>query len=117
MDARAPRSYVIGMIRRRDDHKALSDRQLRHWLTVSDMQGRVLDASYLEPGTDLYAVLARAMNRLAAEGWTIEDDGRYGSFFCNREGVRRFIHVRPTDPAVTDLYGPSTFDPCPTCGE
>jgi hypothetical protein len=117
MDASAPRSYVVGMIRRRDDRKGLSDRQLPHWLTVSDMQGRVLDASSLEPGTDLYAVLARSMDRLAAEGWTIEDDGRYGSFFCNREGVRRFVHVRPTDPAVTDLYGPSTFDPCPTCGE
>ena len=101
------------MIRRRDDRKPLSNRRLPHWLTVSDMQGRVLDATSLEPGTDLFAVLARAMDRLAAEGWTIEDDGRYGSFFCNRDGVRRFVHIRPTDPAVTDLYGPSTFERVP----
>jgi len=81
------------------------------------MQGRVLDATLLEPGTDLHAALACAMDRLAMEGWAIEDDGRYGSFFCNRAGVRRLVHVRPTDPAVTDLYGPSTFDRCPSCGE
>ena len=105
------------MIRRRDDHKPLADRQHPHWLTVSDMQGRVLESTWLEPGTDMYAVLARAMDRLAAQGWTIEDDGRFGSFFCNRDGTRRFVHVRPTDPAVTDLYGPSTFERCPTCGE
>ena len=105
------------MIRRRDDHKPLSDRRLPHWLTVSDMQGRVLDSTALAAGTDLYAALARAMDRLAAEGWSIEDDGRYGSFFCNRDGIRRFVHVRPTDPSVTDLYGPSTFERCPTCGD
>jgi hypothetical protein len=105
------------MIRRRDDHKPLSQRQLPHWLTVSDMHGGVLDSTALPPGTDLYAVLAREMDRLAAEGWSIEDDGRYGSFFCNRDGVRRFVHIRPTDPAITDLYGPSSFEPCPTCGE
>jgi hypothetical protein len=105
------------MIRRREHRKPLSDRRGPHWLTVSDMQGRLLDSTALEAGTDLYAALARAMDRLAAEGWTIEDDGRYGSFFCNRNGIRRFVHLRPTDPAVTDLYGPSTFDPCPTCGE
>ena len=52
------------MIRRRDDRKPLSDRQAPHWLTVSDMQGRVLDASSLAPGIDLYAVLAREMDRL-----------------------------------------------------
>jgi hypothetical protein len=81
------------------------------------MQGRVLDSTALAIGTALYAELARAMDRLAADGWSIEDDGRYGSFFCNRNGVRRFVHVRPTDPAVSDLYGPSTFERCPTCGE
>ena len=105
------------MIRRRDDHKPLSDRQLPHWLTVSDMQGRVLESTSLQPGTDLLAVLARAVERLAAEGWSIEDHGRYGSFFCHRDGVRRLVHIRPTDPAVIDLYGPSTFEACPTCGE
>jgi hypothetical protein len=101
------------MIRRRDDRQPLSNRRDPHWLTVSDMQGRVLESTPLEPGTDLLAVLARAMERLAGEGWHIEDDGRYASFFCNRDGV----HIRPTDPAITDLYGPSTFESCPTCGE
>jgi hypothetical protein len=105
------------MIRRRDDRKPLSNRRDPHWLAVSDMQGRVLDSSPLAPGTDLYAALARAMDRVAAEGWSIEDDSRYGSFFCHRDGVRRFVHVRPTDPAVIDLYGPATFERCPTCGE
>jgi len=105
------------MIRRRDDRRPLADRRQPHWLTVSDMHGRLLECTTLEPGTDLYAVLARAMDRLAADGWRIEDDGRFGSFFCNRDGERRFVHIRPTDPAAADLYGPSTFEACPTCGE
>jgi hypothetical protein len=117
MDARPARPYGFGMIRRRDDRKPLSDRREPHWLTVSDMQGAILDCTALEPGTDLYAVLARTMDRLANEGWIIEDDGRFGSFFCHRDGVRRFVHIRPTDPAAGDLYGPSSFEPCPTCRE
>src|ERR1700683_1811535 len=78
------RSDGVGVIARRDERKPLSNRRDPHWLTVSDMQGRVLDSSPLEPGTDLYAELARTMDRLAADGWSIEDDGGFGSFFCHR---------------------------------
>ena len=81
------------------------------------MLGHVLESTPIDLSADLYNVMARTIDRWAAVGWTIEDDGRHGSFFCNRSGVRRFVHIRPTDPAVTDLYGPSTFEPCPTCGE
>jgi len=105
------------MIRRRQPHQPLADRSHPHWLTVNDMLGNVLESDPIEVGADLYQVLARAMARLTAAGWTIEDDGRYGSFFCHRNGVRRFVLLRPTDPAQTDLYGPSAHQTCPSCGD
>ena len=104
------------MIRRRHDHKPLADRNCPHWLTVSDMYGHLLESELIASGTDLYDIIARTMDRWSAEGWTIEDDGRYGSFFCTRDGIRRFVHIRPTDPEAP-LIGPSWYEQCPTCGE
>lgn len=80
------------------------------------MQGQILECDALAAGADLWAVLAGTMDRLAAEGWTIEDDGRLGNFFCHRDGVRRFVDLQPTDPAAPP-YGPSWYPACPSCEE
>jgi hypothetical protein len=100
------------MIRRRSIHDPLTDRTHPHWLVVSNMQGQILECKFLEPGADLWAALARTMDHLTSEGWTIEDDGRLGDFFCCRDGERRFVHLRPTDPAAPP-YGPSWHSGCP----
>ena len=107
---------VIGMIRRGSPPDPLADRTHPHWLVVSGMHGQILDSEPLAPGADLGAVLAAAMDRLSAAGWTIEHDGRRGHFFCHRDGVRHFVHLRPTDPAVSP-YGPSWYPACPGCEE
>jgi len=90
-------SIVIGMVRRRATAGPLADRTHPHWLVVSDMQGQILDCEPVTAAADPWTVLAAAMQRLSAAGWTIENDGRRGHFFCHREGVRRFVHLRPTD--------------------
>lgn len=100
------------MIRRRSTPDPLTEfRHLRHWLTVADALGKLLESQALEAGTDLRAVLNATMDRLRAEGWGIEGDGRYGSFYANRNGVRQFVHLRPTDPQGQELgcgYFPQT---------
>lgn len=109
--------YRKAMIRRRDDYQPLSDRTHPHWLTVSDMFGAVVDCESIAIGTDLPQYLARIMQQWLEQGWKIEDDGSRGNFFCSKSGVRRFVQIRPTDPAQSNLYGPSVYESCPTCGE
>jgi hypothetical protein len=85
-------------------------------LTVRDMAGALLEVESIEVGTDLRAFLARTVERLTAEGWVIENDGRYGSFFCHREGARRIVQLQSADPDQPQI-GPSTHPACPGCGE
>lgn len=105
------------MIRRRDDYQPLRDRTHPHWFTVSDMFGTVLDYEAIEVGTDLRRYLTLKMQLWSEQGWKIEDDGSHGNFFCSKAGVRRFVQIRPTDPVEPQLYGPSVYESCPTCGE
>jgi hypothetical protein len=104
------------MIRRRSTHDPLADRVHPHWLAIRDMAGTLLEVEPIALGTDLHAFLARTIERMAGEGWMIESDGRYGSFFCHREGMRRIVHLQIADPDMPQI-GPSTHPSCPGCGE
>ena len=94
------------MIRRRSDHDPLADRSVARWLVLSDRQGTVLEQQALPAGTDPRVVLVRIIGRMTAEGWVIEGDTKYGSFFCVRAGKRRFLDIRTVAPG-SDLYGAS----------
>jgi hypothetical protein len=50
-------------------------------------------------GTDLHAAMREAIDECGADGWTVENDGAYGFFFCNRGGERREVRMQPIDPA------------------
>jgi hypothetical protein len=43
--------------------------------------------------------MRQASKEWEASGWTIENDGAYGFFFCNRGGERREVRIQPTDPS------------------
>jgi hypothetical protein len=87
--------------RRRTTSDPLTEfRHLPHWLTVSDQHGVLLESQPLQAGTDLRAVVASTMASLAAVGWAVEGDARYGFFRVNRHGTRHFVHLRPTDPTL-----------------
>jgi hypothetical protein len=105
------------MIRRRDPYNPLSKSPKPRWLIVWDMQFHVLDSTELAPYTDLAAVMHETAQRRQQEGWCIESDARFGSFFCHRAGVRLLIAVSAADPATTTGGGPSWYESCPTCGE
>jgi hypothetical protein len=48
------------------------------WVAVFDLQWQVIESQRLEPATDLYGAMTAAIARLAAEGWQIEAEPRFG---------------------------------------
>jgi hypothetical protein len=70
-----------------------------HWLCVENRYGDTLESTKLPAGTDLIRALIGALHRWSDDGWNIETFGsNSSSFFCNRSGKRRFVHIRPTEP-------------------
>ena len=105
------------MIRRRNDHDPLAPSPHPRWLIVWDMQFRALEITELAAQTDLRALMARTAQQWELQGWTVESDGRFGSFFCHRQGQRRLIAISGADPQQSGAAGPSWHESCPTCGE
>ena len=73
--------------------------RIPHWLVTYDVYRRVLASKHLAIGTDLYAAMRKAIAEREADGWTVENDGAYGFFFCNRDRERREVRMQPTDPS------------------
>lgn len=105
------------MIRRRDTYDPLAPSPKPRWLIVWDMQFNLLDSTELPPLADLRAVMAQAARDWQSQGWTVESDARFGSFFCHRGGIRRLIAISGADPSQRTGGGPSWHESCPTCGE
>jgi hypothetical protein len=63
-----------------------------------DLRRNILATRFLEISADLRAALRQAIEQCEADGRTVENDGAYGFFFCNRAGERREIRLQPTDP-------------------
>jgi hypothetical protein len=117
MDARRAMPMLVNMIRRRDPYNPLSPSAKPRWLIVWDMQFNVLDSTELAPYTDLAEVMRQSAQRRCDEGWCVESDARFGSFFCHRAGVRVLIAISAVDPSLATGAGPSWHESCPTCGE
>src|SRR5580658_8614257 len=101
MDRRHEISMLIRMIRRREPYNPLSPSPQPRWLIIWDMQFNVLDSTELAPYTDLADVMRSAAQRRRNEGWCVESDARFGSFFCHRDGVRVLIAISAADPAAS----------------
>ena len=72
-----------------------------HYIALWDMQHKVVEYSTLEPDVDLRAAMAAAIKRLELDGWTFENDSKYGSVFLNRDGERRLLGITPQDPTTS----------------
>ena len=68
------------------------------WVAVFGLQWQVIESQRLEPGTDLHGAMAAAIERLAADGWKIEAEPRFGFAFIRRDGERRLLMLMPKDP-------------------
>jgi hypothetical protein len=73
--------------------------RIPHWLVTYDIYRRVLASKHLAIGADLHAAMREAIDECEADGWTVENDGAYGFFFCKRDGERIEVRMQPTDPS------------------
>jgi hypothetical protein len=105
------------VIRRREPYNPLGTSPKPRWLIVWDMQFNVLDSTELAPYTDLAEVMQQAARLRREQGWSVESDARFGSFFCHREGSRVLIAISAADPSTPSGGGPSWHESCPSCGE
>ena len=77
-----------------------------HWLHVTTMVGNTVEFKKLPAGTDLKVALIQALSKWAGDGWDVENfSSQSSSFFCKKDGERRFVHIRPTDPAQDRRVG------------
>jgi hypothetical protein len=85
--------------RGRYDFLATSDKP--RWLVVQDRCSRVIDITYLPPGTNLRAALDNAVAQRKSDGWNVEGhDGRWrwSGFFCHRDGERVSVLLMAVGP-------------------
>jgi len=114
MDRRRLRQYRQRHDTRRSMLDPLADRTHPHWLVTATSRAHCGVRAVADWGGPCGAVLARTMDRLTAEGLDHRRmTGGLGNFFSCRDGERRFVHLRPTDPTVP-LYGPSWHPACPS---
>jgi hypothetical protein len=85
---------------RRKNLEHLEIAQRPHWLAVyNPPERKPIESLALPVGTNLRVVTLRAIARWSADGWTVENDGLYGVFFCNRNGERLEVRIQSTDPS------------------
>jgi len=72
------------MTLRRSRYAPKDESRISHWLVTYDIFRNVLASKHLEIGADLRAAMFQAIQQCEADGWTIENDGAYDFFFCNR---------------------------------
>jgi hypothetical protein len=89
-------------------HQVYTNDRSPRWIAVFGLQWQVIEAHRLDPATDLYGAMMAAIERLAAEGWQIEAEPRFGFAFIRREGERRLLMLTPRDPHDTT---PQSFSP------
>lgn len=77
-------------------------------MAVFGLQWQVIESHRLEPAADLSGAMAVAIERLAAEGWQIEAEPRFGFAFIRRAGERRLPILTPRDPYDAS---PQSFSP------
>jgi hypothetical protein len=94
----------MGRYRHRVYEKATTPR----WVAVFGLQWQVIESIPLEPAADLHAAMTSTIERLAAEGWQIEAEPRFGFSFIRRETERRLLMLTPRDPFDTR---PQSFSP------
>jgi len=98
----APLSHAQRMVRRRNpppDGYKLNDNEQR-FLIVESMVREILSCEPLPLGVDLRATITAARQRMAAQGWAVEELAVYSPyFFAVRDGQRVEVSIG-IDPAT-----------------
>jgi hypothetical protein len=70
-----------------------------YWLVVYEPPDhRPKGFTALPAGEDLQAAIERAIAKWTADGWAVENDGRYGFIFVRRGAQRLEIRLQSHDP-------------------
>jgi hypothetical protein len=92
-------SVPSDMGRRGSNRELLAITREPHWLAVyGPAMRQPLESTAIPVGTDLRDVMHDAIARRLAMGWTVECDGAYGLFFCNRGTARLEVRIQSVDP-------------------
>ena len=86
-------------------HNVYANDTMPRWVAVFGLQWQVIESQSLEPAADLYGAMTATIERLAAEGWQIEAEPRFGFAFIRRDGERRLLMLTPRDTR------PQSFSP------
>ncbi len=89
-------------------HQVYANDTAPRWIAVFGLQWQTIESQRLEPATDLCGAMTATVERLAAEGWEIEAEPRFGFSFIRRDGQRRLLMLTPRDPHDTR---PQSFNP------
>jgi hypothetical protein len=112
MDDRLAASLPSGMTPRRSRYASADESRIPQWLVTYDVYRTVLASRLLAVGTDPRAAMRLAIAECETDGWTVENDGAYGFFFCNRDRERLAVRIQSTDPSQpTPLNSTSPFGP------
>jgi hypothetical protein len=76
---------------------------------VFGLQWQVIESHRLDAAADLSGAMTAAIERLAADGWEIEAEPRFGFAFIRRDGERRLLMLTPRDPRDTTAQSFSPF--------
>jgi hypothetical protein len=89
-------------------HNFYANDTRQRWVAVFDLQWQVIESQRLEPATDLHSAMTAAIERLAAEGWQIEAEPRFGFAFIRRDRELQLLMLTPRYPHDTT---PQSFSP------
>lgn len=73
------------------------------YIAVFGLQWQIIECQRLEPASDLCALMAATIERLAGEGWDAEGDAEYGFVFIRCGGDRRLLMLTSRDPRDVTL--------------
>jgi len=96
------------MVSRRKNNNPLATSPDARWLIVMDRQQRELSSQRIAPFADLRSVMNHEAARWTAQGWTVEGDGTWGSFFINMGGERWLVMLTPGEHADPQHSNPGT---------
>src|ERR1700761_4830765 len=89
MDASAVPSPQLAMARYR--HREYQTDTTPRWIAVFDLQWKVVESHWLEPGSHLRGAMDAAIERLKGEGWQAEHEPSFGFAFIRKDGDRRLL--------------------------
>ncbi len=71
------------------------------FIVIEDMARQLVSCEPLHADADLRTAMNEQRERMAVEGWALEDPMRYqAAYFASKDGLRVFVMIGACDPAL-----------------